>query len=157
MVMFDLLNRRHALLFLAASASALCVGAARAETRMVMHKSATCGCCSKWAARMREAGYIVEEIVEADMSAVKKRLGVPADMASCHTAEIDGYIVEGHVPSAGVTKLLKERPRAIGVAAPGMPGGSPGMEGAEPEEFTLYLFDASGAREFGRWIGDKPA
>lgn len=156
MLMLDLPNRRHALLFLAASASALCVGVARAEAKMVMHKSATCGCCSKWAARMREAGYIVEEIVEDDMNAVKKRLGVPGDMASCHTAEIDGYIIEGHVSSAAVARLLKERPKAIGLAAPGMPGGSPGMESAEPEEFTLYLFDASDRREFGRWIGDKP-
>ena len=78
---------------------------------------------------MREAGFIVEEVVEADMPSVKKRLGVPEPLSSCHTAEIDGYIVEGHVPPQAVARLLKERPKAVGLAAPGMPAGSPGMEG----------------------------
>ena len=78
---------------------------------------------------MREAGYVVEEIVEADMPSVKKRLGVPEPLSSCHTAEIDGYIVEGHVPPQAVARLLKERPKAVGLSAPGMPAGSPGMEG----------------------------
>jgi hypothetical protein len=124
---------------------------ARAEggTKVTMHKSPTCGCCGAWAARMREAGYVVEEIVEADMQSVKKRLGVPERLASCHTAEIDGYIVEGHVPPQAVAQLLKERPKAVGLAAPGMPSGSPGMEGGEPEVYRLYLFDASGSRPFG--------
>ena len=157
-------TRRSTLRLLAASAaSALFAGVARAEPakmvmqKMVMHKSATCGCCSKWATRMREAGYAVEEIVEADMKAVKTRLGVPDAMASCHTAEIDGYLVEGHVPPQALAQLLKERPKAAGLAAPGMPGGSPGMESAEPEVYALYLFDASGSRDFGKWLGDKPA
>lgn len=105
---------------------------------------------------MREAGYVVEEIVEADMPSVKTRLGVPEALSSCHTAEIDGYIVEGHVPPQAVARLLKERPKAVGLAAPGMPAGSPGMEGGAAEVYRLYLFDASGSRPFGDWRGDKP-
>jgi hypothetical protein len=105
---------------------------------------------------MREAGYVVEEILETDMQAVKRRLGVPERLASCHTAEIGGYVIEGHVPPQAVARLLKERPKAVGLAAPGMPAGSPGMEGGEAEVYTLYLFDASAVRPFGSWRGDKP-
>ncbi|MCC3244954.1 DUF411 domain-containing protein [Methylocystis sp. WRRC1] len=152
-------SRRESVRFLGAAACALCIGAARADDakKMVVHKSATCGCCGKWAARMREAGYVVEEIIETDMKAVKAKLGVPEKMASCHTAEIDGYIVEGHVPAQAIAQLLKDRPKVVGIAAPGMPAGSPGMEMGEAEVYTLYLFDAAGAREFGKWVGDKPA
>jgi hypothetical protein len=153
-------TRRQALIFaVATGAIALLPSRARAEgaTKVVVHKSPTCGCCSAWTARLRETGFVVEEIVEADIQAVKKRLGVPEKLASCHTAEIDGYVVEGHVPPQAIARLLKERPKAIGLAAPGMPAGSPGMEGGEPEVYRLYLFDASGARPFGDWRGDKPA
>jgi hypothetical protein len=149
-------TRRKAMFY--AAACALFAGAARAEEarKVVVHKSATCGCCGGWAAHMRDAGYIVEEINEPDMKAVKTRLGVPEKLASCHTAVIDGYVIEGHVPALAVAQLLKERPKAIGVAAPGMPMGSPGMEMGAPEAYALYLFDAAGAREFGKWLGDKP-
>lgn len=152
------LSRRDNLRLFGAAAIFL-AGAARADDarKMTVHKSATCGCCGKWAARMREAGYVVEEIIETDMKAVKAKLGVPEKMASCHTAEIDGYIVEGHVPAQAIAQLLRERPKFIGIAAPGMPSGSPGMEMGEAEVYTLYLFDAAGAREFGKWLGDKPA
>jgi hypothetical protein len=149
------LTRRQSLLLLGAGASLLVTGAARAAGNMTMHKSATCGCCSKWAARMREAGFTVEEVVEADMDAVKAKLGVPKAMQSCHTALIDGYIVEGHVPADAINRLLAERPKVTGVAAPGMPSGSPGMEMGEAEVFTLYLFDAASSREFGKWRGSK--
>ncbi len=153
----DHFSRRRSLLLLGASVGLLMAGAARAAGKMTMHKSATCGCCSKWAARMREAGFTVEEIVEADMDAVKTKLGVPRAMQSCHTALIDGYVVEGHVPSDAINQLLAERPKVTGVAAPGMPSGSPGMEMGEAEVFTLYLFGAESSREFGKWRGAKPA
>lgn len=153
------LSRRQTLHLFGAAAGALAAGAAMGEEpkKMIVHKSATCGCCGGWAKHMRAAGFIVEEINEPDMTAIKARLGVPEKMASCHTAELDGYIIEGHVPAQAVAQLLKERPKAIGLAAPGMPMGSPGMEMGEPEPYTLYLFDASGARDFGKWLGDKPA
>jgi hypothetical protein len=83
-------------------------------------------------------------------------LGVPKAMQSCHTALIDGYVVEGHVPTDAINRLLAERPKVTGVAAPGMPSGSPGMEMGEAEVFTLYLFDAASSREFGKWRGSKP-
>jgi hypothetical protein len=158
MAMSHEFSRRAAALFLGAAAgAALVASGAQAEPRkMIVHKSPTCGCCGGWAKRMRAEGYIVEEINETDMKAVKTRLGVPENMASCHTAELDGYIIEGHVPPQAISQLLKERPKATGLAAPGMPMGSPGMEMGEPEVYTLYLFDASGAREFGKWLGDKP-
>ncbi len=152
-------SRREAALMVGAAAAALFAGAAFAEDgkKIIVHKSATCGCCGGWAKHMRQAGFIAEEIIEPDMKAVKARLGVPEKMASCHTAELDGYLIEGHVPAQAVAQLLKERPKAIGLAAPGMPMGSPGMEMGEPEVYTLYLFDEAGAREFGKWRGDKPA
>lgn len=124
--------------------------------KITMHKSATCGCCGKWTLKMREAGFVVEEIIEADMQAVKSRLGVSEKMQSCHTSEIAGYIVEGHVPAQAIKQLLQERPKVSGIAAPGMPSGSPGMEMGAPEVYTLYLFDAAGARPLGKWQGDKP-
>jgi hypothetical protein len=151
-------TRRKTFRLFGAGLAAMIAPAARADaTKMVVHKSATCGCCGGWAKRMREAGFAVEEIIEPDMKAVKARLGVPDALSSCHTAEIEGYIVEGHVPAQAIGQLVKERPKAVGLAAPGMPAGSPGMEGGEAEIYTLYLFDASGSREYGRWRGDKPA
>lgn len=153
------LSRRHAFLLLGAAAGALATGAAVADEprKVVVHKSPTCNCCGRWATRMREAGFIVEEIKEADMKPIKEKLGVPEKMASCHTAELDGYVIEGHVPPQAIAKLLAERPKAVGLAAPGMPMGSPGMETGEPEVYALYLFGAEGVRDFGRWLGDKPA
>ncbi len=153
-----MIHRRQCFMFLGAAALLLSrTGSARAVGKMTMHKSATCGCCSKWAARMREAGFEVEEAIEADMAAIKTKFGVPAAMQSCHTAQIEGYIVEGHVPADALHRLLAERPRVTGVAAPGMPGGSPGMEAGEEEVYSLYLFDAASSREFGKWRGSKPA
>ncbi|HSR65610.1 MAG TPA: DUF411 domain-containing protein [Xanthomonadaceae bacterium] len=95
---------------------------------LVVHKSPTCGCCSGWVEHMRKAGFRVEVHDETDLDAVKRRAGVPAAKGSCHTAEIAGYFIEGHVPAADVKRLLAERPRAKGLTAPGMPMGSPGME-----------------------------
>lgn len=150
-------NRRKCLIFLGAAVAPLITGSARAAGLITMRKSAACGCCTKWATRMREAGFTVEEVIEADMAAVKTRLGVPKAMQSCHTAQIDGYIVEGHVPADAIHRMLAERPGFVGVAAPGMPKGSPGMEGGEAEVYPLYLFNADSSREFGAWRGAKPA
>ena len=150
------ITRRESLI--AFGALAFASGAARADAgKMIVHRSATCRCCGAWAKRMRAAGFEVEEIIETDMDAVKARLGVPRDMHSCHTAEIDGYLVEGHVPARAIRQLRDERPKVAGVAAPGMPIGAPGMETGEPEVYTLYLFDSTGARPFGAWRGDSPA
>jgi hypothetical protein len=89
------------------------------------------------------------------MRAVKAKLGVPPDLASCHTAEIDGYVVEGHVPASAIKRLISDKPQARGLAVPGMPVGSPGMEGGEPETYDVILFNADTRQTFGRYREDK--
>jgi hypothetical protein len=116
---------------------------------MVMHRSPGCGCCLGWVAHARRAGYTVAVQDNRDMNALKRRLGVPRDLESCHTIEVGGYVVEGHVPIADLTRLLRERPRGVrGLAVPGMPVGSPGMEApsGERQRFTTFAFDERGAR-----------
>src|SRR5690606_29572976 len=95
---------------------------------VVVYKSPTCGCCASWEEHLREHGYAVESRRSRDMAAVKAELGVPTELASCHTAVVDGYVVEGHVPAEAIDRLLAEGPDARGLFVPGMPAGSPGME-----------------------------
>lgn len=129
----------------------------RAETlpMVTVTKDPGCGCCDGWADHVRGAGFPVRVIESADAFSLKQRLGVPVDLSSCHTAEVDGYVIEGHVPAAALRRLLAERPQAIGLAVPGMPAGSPGMDvpGVEPEQYEVLLFDASGRRAFSRFDG----
>jgi hypothetical protein len=94
---------------------------------IVVHKGPQCSCCSRWAGHLEKAGFLVTVIETADLEAVHEALRVPADLTSCHTAEVDGYVLEGHVPAAAVRRLLQERSNCIGLAVPGMPAGSPGM------------------------------
>ncbi|KLJ00839.1 copper amine oxidase [Luteimonas sp. FCS-9] len=123
---------------------------------MLVHKTATCGCCGKWVDHMRQDGFEVETVDVDDLAAVKTRLGVPDAMASCHTAEIGGYFVEGHVPAQDVRRLLAERPAARGIAAPGMPMGSPGMEmpDGRSQAYTVELVEADGTH---RPFAEHPA
>jgi hypothetical protein len=109
-----------------------------------VYKSATCGCCSKWVDHMRAAGFAVEASNVRDVNLYKQEHGVPPQLASCHTALVDGYVVEGHVPADDVIKLLRERPEVIGIAVPGMPMGSPGMESPNPEYFETIAFNSAG-------------
>jgi hypothetical protein len=142
-----------------AASAALAAGfaaAAKAEpaTRALIHRDASCGCCGRWAARLKEAGFAVEIVNEPDMKAVKSRLGVPAELTSCHTAEIEGYVVEGHTPVAAIKRLLQEKPKATGLATPGMPSGSPGMEmGGEAEPYEVFLFGPEGQSSYGKFKG----
>lgn len=94
----------------------------------VVHKSPTCGCCGLWVDHLRQAGFRVEVRNEENLNPLKERLGVPYGKGSCHTAEIGGYVVEGHVPAEDIKRLLSEKPDAKGLVLPGMPLGSPGME-----------------------------
>ena len=116
----------------------------RPAAEVVVYKSPTCGCCSLWVDHLRANGFTVVAHDTSDMAAVKRRLGVPAGMESCHTAVVDGYVVEGHVPAADVTRLLAERPAVAGVAVPGMPMGAPGMEGARTDRYDVMTFDRAG-------------
>jgi hypothetical protein len=121
---------------------------------MIMHRDPGCGCCLGWVRHARNAGFQVSVREQPDMTSLKRRLGVPARLASCHTVEVGGFVVEGHVPLADVTRLLRERPRGVrGIAVPGMPIGSPGMEapGGERQAFETLAFDfAGGWQTFAR-------
>ena len=111
-----------------ADAAATAPAAARALPLVVVHKSASCGCCGLWVDHMREAGFEVEVRDVDNVNTIKERVGVPLGKGSCHTAEVGGYFVEGHVPADDVKRLLAEKPDAKGLVVPGMPAGSPGME-----------------------------
>ena len=117
--------------------------------RMVVHKSASCGCCGLWVDHMRAAGFAVEVRNLEDVQPVKSRLGIPDGMASCHTGEIAGYFIEGHVPASDVKRLLEERPDAKGLVLPGMPMGSPGMEHPQGlrQPYTVALIGSDGQAE----------
>lgn len=136
----------------------LAVRFAKAAPAMIVHRDPSCGCCEDWVAHVRAAGINATIANEADMSAVKTRLGVPDALISCHTAEIGGYVIEGHVPAKAVLQLLRDRPDAIGLSAPGMPAGSPGMEtGGAVDVFEVVLFTATGNRAYGRYRGSERA
>lgn len=106
-------------------------------------KSPTCGCCGGWVEYMRGKGYQVGVNLVTDPDAIKASFGIPVSVYSCHTAKIDDYLVEGHVPEAAIAKLLAERPNLKGIALPGMPAGSPGMDGV-PGIYRVVGFDANG-------------
>jgi hypothetical protein len=118
---------------------------------VTVYKSPYCGCCTAWSEHMRDNGFNVTEIKREDMDTIKKEKGVPEQLESCHTALIDGYVIEGHVPAADIKRLLNERPDAKGLSAPGMPMGSPGMEqGDMKERYVTVLFDEDTMRVFAR-------
>lgn len=114
---------------------------------ITVYKSPTCGCCSKWEEHLTKAGFKVSSKTTDDMEQVRAQFGVPEKMQSCHTAVIDGYVIEGHVPADDVKKLLETRPEGVaGLAAPGMPANSPGMqpEGEKPSGYDVLSFDREG-------------
>lgn len=124
---------------------------------VLVTKDPSCGCCEAWVKHLRDAGFPVR-VVNAPVNPVKARLGVPRELASCHTAQVGGYVVEGHVPAAAIKRLLAEKPSATGLAVPGMPVGSPGMEvnGAEPATYEVVLFGPNGRGTFARFRGEQP-
>lgn len=125
-------NRRHSLGLLAAIAATACLPALAApgKTPLEVWKDPNCGCCQDWVALMEKAGFAVT-VHDTGNNAVRAKLGLPQRLGSCHTALVGGYLLEGHVPPADVRKLLKDKPKALGIVVPGMPVGSPGMDGPE--------------------------
>mgnify|MGYP002785392978 FL=1 len=117
-----------------------------AKPAVTVYKSATCGCCSKWVEHMKANGYTVTALDVDDIEVPMKTYGVPASAASCHTAVVGGYVVEGHVPADAVTRMLREKPAIRGIAVPGMPTGSPGMEvpGYPAAKYDIVSFDKLG-------------
>ncbi len=119
------------------------------DASMVVYKTPTCGCCDLWIDHVREHGFQVDavDIAEYDTFVAKKReLGVDMDLGSCHTSVVGGYVVEGHVPAAVIHRLLTERPDIHGIAVPGMPIGSPGMEGPNPQVYQVIAVGHDGSR-----------
>ena len=112
---------------------------------VTMYKNEGCMCCTRWAEHMNKEGFYVTEEITRQLGAIKSEQGITNELASCHTAMIDGYVVEGHVPPADVQRLLEERPDAIGLSVPGMPEGSPGMEGPNPNPYDVLLINSDGS------------
>ncbi len=112
---------------------------------LTVYKSPTCGCCEKWVQHMRASGFSVVSHDTENVVVHKARLGVPVAMGSCHTAEVDGYLLEGHVPAADVKRLLTERPRARGLVSPAMPASAPGMDDPRKTPYAIFLVDSSGS------------
>jgi hypothetical protein len=131
--------------------------AAQALPRIVVTKDPSCGCCAGWVEHLRASGFAADVVESAELNRVKARLGVPQELASCHTAEVGGYVVEGHVPADAIKRLLAEKPAAKGLAVPGMPVGSPGMkvEGTAPETYEVVLFGDGKRATFARYRGAR--
>jgi len=128
-----------------AEASAAGPVAKGSPVRMVVYKTPTCGCCRNWVEHVQEAGFVVEVHDTADVTPVKNEHGLPQHLASCHTALVEGYVVEGHVPADVIRRLLAERPEVAGIAVPGMPAGSPGMEmGGRVDPYDVIAFARDG-------------
>ncbi|MEQ8805942.1 MAG: DUF411 domain-containing protein [Rhodospirillales bacterium] len=119
--------------------------AAAFAAEITVYKSPYCGCCGAWVTHMKDHGHDVKTVEMEDLTTIKKMTGVAEALQSCHTAVVDGYVIEGHVPAADVARLLREKPKAKGLAVPGMPVGSPGMEGPNPEAFDVVVFQADGS------------
>ena len=142
----DAVSRRALLAaFAAVGASTILPRPARAAEGVAINvwKSRYCGCCGGWVDYMRTKGYRVNVTAIEDMDPLKTRLGIPRDLESCHTAKVGDYLIEGHVPEPAIAKLLAERPAVKGLALPGMPAGSPGMDGA-PGVYDVIGFDGAG-------------
>ena len=116
---------------------------------ITVYRSPTCGCCKAWEDHMRAAGYTVESVETAALDPIKDEHGVPRPLRSCHLGVVEGYLIEGHVPAEDVIRMLAERPEIKGLAVPGMPAGSPGMDvpGRENEPFEVFAFRESGESE----------
>jgi len=119
-----------------------------------VYKSPTCGCCNEWISHLRDNGFTVSSTDVPDVMPIKHENGVPHHLGACHTALVGGYVVEGHVPAEAVRELLRERPPVAGLTVPGMPIGSPGMEGPNPERYKVFSFGAGGVKVFSEHQGN---
>jgi hypothetical protein len=148
-----MISRRQLIIGAAVSAAAPCL--ADTLPLIIVYKDTSCDCCSAWVDHVRGAGFTVAVKETSDLVPVKRSLGVPDALWSCHTAEVGGYVLEGHVPAAEIKLLLSKRPLAKGLAAPGMPVGSPGMEvtGTKSETYAVILFGAEAPVTFARYAG----
>lgn len=149
-------RRRASAALLVLAAAGLPLPAAAAPRTVEVWKAAGCGCCEEWLEHLSQHGF-TSRTHDTGNHAVRARLGMPAKYGSCHTAQVDGYVLEGHVPAREVLRLLKEKPRAVGLAVPGMPLGSPGMDGpayeGKTEPFDVLLVRHDGTTSVYRSYG----
>ena len=120
------------------------VSSAQSMPNILVYKTPSCGCCNGWIEHLQAAGFSVEGRNLRDLMSIKRDAGVPVGLSSCHTALVGGYVVEGHVPVEQVKRMLAEQPDISGIAVPGMPIGSPGMEGPNAKPYQVISFDDSG-------------
>ena len=143
-------DRRSWLAWLFAMAAAVAPVAAQtkpapaAHPQVAVYKTPTCGCCGKWVEHMQASGFAATTTNMPDLGPIKAKYKVPAQLQSCHTSIVGGYVIEGHVPAADVRRLLRERPAIVGLAAPGMPAGSPGMDVPNAPGYDVLSFDKDG-------------
>lgn len=137
--------RLHSLLLIAALGSTHVW--AQSSAAVEVFKSPHCGCCGKWVEHLRQNGFQVNTHDVEDVTAARKKMGMPDRLGSCHTAKIGGYVVEGHVPAADIQRLLRDKPKALGLAVPSMPPGSPGMESAKPMPYQTLLVRTDGTTQ----------
>ena len=139
------MNRKQ---FLQMAAAAIPFSAAvalrAAATHIQVYKTPTCGCCGNWVKHLQQNGFEVSVQDVPDTTPYRKKYGVPEELMSCHTGIVEGYALEGHVPAAEVQRILRERPKARGLAVPGMPMGSPGMEAARTQPYSVMLIGMTG-------------
>ncbi len=138
------MNRLTAILVAAILGLSVSVVALAQQAVVEVYKSPTCGCCTDWVKHLQQNGFTVKVHEVTDTSAYRAKFGVPEQFGSCHTAMVGGYAIEGHVPAREIKRLLEEKPKAKGLAVPGMPLGSPGMEGPRSDPYKVLLFQADG-------------
>ena len=149
-------TRRGALLGSAGLALVFTCASAAEPVHIAVTKGTACECCDGWAKHLRANGYTVSVTETDDLEAVKAKFGIPEDLRTCHTGQMGDYLLEGHVPAVAVAYLLREKPEGmVGLAVPGMPVGSPGMEvkGAKLDEYSVILFGPAGRRVWGKFRG----
>ena len=151
------INRRSLMMGFAIAGIAAPIPTKATAATMAIYKDPKCGCCSGWVEHVQAAGFETQINELADLGPVKLRLAIPPALSSCHTAEIEGYVIEGHVPATAIRRLLIERPTATGLAVAGMPVGSPGMEvpGTADEPYNVILFGPSGQRTYTSFKGTR--
>ncbi len=148
------LTRRSTLALLGAVAFPSIAFAQSSDVQITIYKDPRCSCCGNWARYMQAAGFAITVQETTNIASMKTQLGVPDDLASCHTATIADYVVEGHVPASAVRRLLSEKPAATGFAVPGMPAGAPGMD-ASVESDEVILCGPAARRTYARFVGDR--
>jgi hypothetical protein len=122
---------------------------------MTVYKTPTCGCCAKWVEHVRAAGIKVKVLEVPSTAQARANAGIKEKYGSCHTGLINGYAIEGHVPVADILRLIKEKPKAKGLAVPGMPMGSPGMEGPYKDAYSVLLVTEEGSTVFQKYAGSR--